>query len=88
MKYLQTLRKRINVFLQDWKHYGFLVALKLRGDSNAVRLAEHYEIPSSPVWAEPERIVPTKAYADQRQKMPHNRRRKPKKAMRNLYQLR
>lgn len=28
-----------------------------------------------------------KAYADQRQKAPHNRRRKPSKAMRNLYKL-
>jgi hypothetical protein len=44
-------------------------------------------VPASPVWVEPDRIKPTKAYADQRQKMPHNRKRKPKKAMRNLYQL-
>ena len=29
----------------------------------------------------------TKAYADQRQKAPHNRRRKPSKAMKHLYQL-
>ena len=30
---------------------------------------------------------PTKAYADQRQKAPHNRRRHPSKHMRNLYKL-
>jgi hypothetical protein len=32
-------------------------------------------------------IGPTKAYADERQKAPRNRRRKPKKAMANLYNL-
>lgn len=46
-----------------------------------------YVVPAAPVWVEPEHFKPTKAYADQRQKMPHNRRRKPKKALRNLYQL-
>jgi hypothetical protein len=45
------------------------------------------DVPSKPVYFEPDRIKPTKAYADQRQKMPHNRRRKPSKAMHNLYQL-
>lgn len=48
---------------------------------------ETISLPASPIWIDPDRIKPTKAYADQRQKMPHNRRRKPKKAMRNLYQL-
>ncbi len=45
------------------------------------------EVPTSPVAAEPEPISPTKAYADQRQKAKRNRRHKPSKAMRNLYQL-
>jgi hypothetical protein len=37
---------------------------------------------------EPDKQRCTKAYADQRQKSQRNRRRKPSKAMRNLYQLR
>lgn len=37
---------------------------------------------------EPEYVKPTKAYADQRQKAKRNRRRKPKKAIANMYQLR
>jgi len=48
---------------------------------------ETYEIPATPVAVEPVHISPTKAYADERQKAPRNRRRKPKKAMANLYQL-
>jgi len=48
---------------------------------------ETYEIPMQEVGVEPDPIKPTKAYADQRQKAPRNRRRKPKKAMANLYQL-
>jgi hypothetical protein len=46
-----------------------------------------YEIPVAPMATEPDVIKPTKAYADERQKAPRNRRRKPKKAMANLYQL-
>jgi len=45
------------------------------------------EVESAPVPVEPDRIIPTKAYADGRQKARRNRRRKPSKAMRNLYQL-
>ncbi len=45
------------------------------------------EVPPAPVVAEPEFIKPTKAYADQRQKAKRNRRRKPSRKMRNLYQL-
>ena len=45
------------------------------------------DVPSVPPPAEPDRIIPTKGYADQRQKARRNRRRKPKKAMANLYQL-
>lgn len=48
---------------------------------------ETYEIPMTPAEYEPEPIKPTKAYADERQKAHHNRRRKPKKAMANLYHL-
>lgn len=36
---------------------------------------------------EPDRMRPTKAYADERQKARRNRRRKPKKALANLYRL-
>jgi hypothetical protein len=50
-------------------------------------LATHYETASTPLPYEPEPFRATKAYADQRQKAPHNRRRKPGKAMANLYQL-
>jgi hypothetical protein len=48
-----------------------------------------YEIPYIPqVERYPDAMRPTKAYADQRQKAQHNRRRKPSKAMRHLYKLR
>jgi len=46
-----------------------------------------YEVDSAPVHFDPEKIRPTKAYADQRQKAPHNRRHKPGKHLRNLYKL-
>jgi len=48
-----------------------------------------YNIPSSSIKDEPEpdRVRPTKAYADQRQKNPRNRKHKPSKAMKNLYNL-
>ncbi len=45
-----------------------------------------FEIPGLKV-EEADRIRPTKAYADQRQKAKRNRRRKPKRHMRNLYCL-
>ncbi len=47
-----------------------------------------YEVPDT-VTLEPRsnNDKPTKAYADQRQKAPWNRRRKSKKAMKNLYRL-
>jgi hypothetical protein len=41
----------------------------------------------APKVYEPETFKATKAYADERQKSPRRRRRKPSKAMRNLYQL-
>lgn len=56
-------------------------------DGTATTGPQAIEVPAQPVHFDPDRIRPTKAYFDQRQKMPHNRRRKPKKAMRNLYQL-
>jgi len=46
-----------------------------------------YNVPYVPVKDVDVQFKCTKAYADQRQKMAHNRRRKPSKAMRNLYQL-
>lgn len=45
------------------------------------------EVPATPVPVEPERISPTKDYADQRQKAKRNRKREPSRAMRNLYKL-
>lgn len=48
---------------------------------------ELIEAPETAAPYEPEPIKPTKAYADQRQKSRRNRRRKPSKAMKNLYQL-
>lgn len=50
--------------------------------------SQHFEIETAPAPVDPDRIRPTKAYADQRQKAPRNRRHKPSKAVRNLYQLR
>lgn len=39
-------------------------------------------------WIEPdEAFKATKAYADQRQKMIHNRRKKPGKRMKHIYRL-
>ena len=46
-----------------------------------------YELEANDAQIDPDRIRPTKAYADQRQKSPRNRRHRPSKAMRNLYQL-
>ncbi len=48
---------------------------------------ELIEVPPESVPAEPETVKATKAYADQRQKAKRNRRRKPSKAMANLYRL-
>ena len=45
-----------------------------------------FEVPARSVEWEKD-YKPTKAYFDQRQKAPHNRRRKPSKAMKNLYHL-
>ena len=49
--------------------------------------SQHYELESGDVPVDPDEIRPTKAYADERQKSPRNRTRKPSKAMRNLYHL-
>jgi len=46
-----------------------------------------YNVPPSPIPFEPDVFKATKAYADQRQKQPHNRRQKPSKSMKNLYKL-
>jgi hypothetical protein len=46
-----------------------------------------YQLADHDPGYEPDKVRPTKAYADERQKAPHNRRRKPSKAMRHLYQL-
>jgi hypothetical protein len=46
-----------------------------------------YQIEESAAEREPDRMRPTKAYFDQRQKARRNRRQKPSKAMRNLYGL-
>lgn len=48
---------------------------------------ETFVVESKPVKFEPDRMRPTKAYADGRQKARRNRERKPSKAMKNLYQL-
>lgn len=47
-----------------------------------------FEVHTPTPKGEPDKPRPTKAYADQRQKAPRNRRHKPSKAMRNLYQIR
>jgi len=49
--------------------------------------SQAYELEAQDVPADPDRIRPTKAYADQRQKAPRNRKHKPSKAMKSLYQL-
>lgn len=46
-----------------------------------------FTLESQPVEFDPDKMRATKAYADQRQKAPRNRTRKPAKAMRNLYKL-
>jgi len=46
-----------------------------------------FYVPGVPISADPDRIRPTKAYADQRQKAKHNRKRKPNKKTKNLYSL-
>jgi hypothetical protein len=48
---------------------------------------QKFEVHTSAPIDEPNKPRPTKAYADQRQKSPRRRKRKPSKAMRNLYQL-
>lgn len=50
--------------------------------------SQTFEFHSANPIDEPDKPRATKAYADQRQKAPHNRRRKPSKAMRRLYHLR
>lgn len=51
-------------------------------------VVQNYQVEEQPIPREPDWIKPTKAYADQRQKARRNRRRKPKKAMREVYDLR
>ncbi len=47
-----------------------------------------YTVQDMALAPEPTTFRATKAYADQRQKATHNRKHKPNKAMRNLYNLR
>jgi hypothetical protein len=49
--------------------------------------SQHYQLETSDAPRDPDRIRPTKAYADQRQKSPRNRKHKPSKAMRRVYHL-
>ncbi len=70
--------KRINSKIRSW--------FRKQREPEPPR-SQTFEVHTPVLKDEPEKMRATKAYADQRQKLPHNRRRKPSKAMRNLYHL-
>lgn len=75
---LYVLRRKIKNLVK--KVWGFVTGLF----PHRVKVIN---VPARSVEWDKDRISPTKAYYDQRQKAPHNRRRKPSKAMKNLYHL-
>jgi len=76
MNWIRWQYGKLKKWVRSWRMWKKL---------DAQQVVETYTVPLGPTGEY--QYSHTKKYADQRQKAPHNRKRKPSKAMQNIYQL-